>query len=166
MENKNKGMLLESIINATNHFYLLNKIALIHKKNLDVKFKGVDLKNNKLVLKDASIKSKSTVDYYGIYQGKFIAFEAKSTEENNFVLKNIKQHQIEYLNQVEYFGGFAFWIIYFKIQNEFIMIGHRRLIEIIKNKKTLSHDLCKRNGVILSLTFPGILDFIDYCFKI
>ncbi|WP_245979647.1 Holliday junction resolvase RecU [Mycoplasma struthionis] len=132
---KNRGMLLESIINQTNIFYLTNKIALIHKKNLDINFKGVALEKNKLKLKDATIKSKSTVDYYGVYKGKFIAFEAKSTEEKNFSLANVKKHQVEYLNLIESFYGLAFWIIYFKYQNEFIFLKHCDFLEITKNKK-------------------------------
>ncbi|TPR54112.1 Holliday junction resolvase RecU [Metamycoplasma neophronis] len=162
MNVKNKGMLLESIINSTNLFYFNQKVAMIHKKNLDVQFKGVDIKNHKLVLKEATIKSKSTVDYYGIYKGKFLAFEAKSTEDKNLSLANIKNHQIEYLSLVESFGGIAFWIFYFKIQNKFILIKHSDLKNIIKNKKTLSFDLCKEQGIILELSFPGVLDFINY----
>lgn len=56
MKNKNnRGMLLESIINNTNEYYFKNGIALIHKKNLDIKFKNVKLEKNKLLLNDASI---------------------------------------------------------------------------------------------------------------
>jgi len=67
MKNKNnRGMLLESIINNTNEYYFKNEIALIHKKNLDIKFKNVKLEKNKLLLNNASIFSKSTVDYYGV----------------------------------------------------------------------------------------------------
>ncbi|CRH45622.1 Holliday junction resolvase recU [Chlamydia trachomatis] len=89
---KNRGMLLETIINQTNEFYFKNDICLIHKKNLD----------------QAVISSKSSVDYYGIYKGKFIAFEAKSTELSILPLKNIKNHQIEYLNLIQKNGGIAF----------------------------------------------------------
>lgn len=125
MKNKNnRGMLLESIINNTNEYYFKNGIALIHKKNLDIKFKNVKLEKNKLLLNDASIYSKSTVDYYGVWKGRFLAFEVKSTEQKNFEKKNIKKHQIEYLNKVVLHQGIAFWIIYFKFQNEFLLIEH------------------------------------------
>ena len=82
--NKNRGMLLETIINQTNSFYIINNICLIHKKNLDIKFSSVVLKDKKLVAKDAKITNKSTVDYYGLWKGKFLAFEAKSTEDKSF----------------------------------------------------------------------------------
>ncbi|WP_373436375.1 Holliday junction resolvase RecU [Metamycoplasma equirhinis] len=157
----NRGMMLESIINKTNIFYLKNKIAMIHKKNLDVSFSKIKIENRKLLLKDAEIKSKSTVDYYGVFQGKFIAFEAKSTEEKNFKLKNIKQHQLEYLSLIESFDGIAFWIIYFKMQNDFLIIKHKNLMKIIsENKNTLAYKDAIAHGYSLNLDFPGILDYI------
>ncbi|WP_429980857.1 Holliday junction resolvase RecU, partial [Mycoplasmopsis bovis] len=100
-------------------------------------FKSVSLKNKKLNLDQAVISSKSSVDYYGIYKGKFIAFEAKSTELSILPLKNIKNHQIEYLNLIQKNGGIAFWIIYFKFENVFFLIMHDQLIKKIKNKKAL-----------------------------
>ena len=48
---QNRGMLLETIINQTNSFYMQNKICLVHKKNLDIKFKGVSVQNKKLITK-------------------------------------------------------------------------------------------------------------------
>ncbi|TPE57349.1 Holliday junction resolvase RecU [[Mycoplasma] falconis] len=156
----NRGMFLESIINKTNEFYLLNKMALIHKKNLDIKFKGIDLVNKQFQLKDATIKSKSTVDYYGVFNGRFLAFEAKSTEEKNFTLYNIKKHQIEYLDQINFYGGLAFWIIYFSEQNTFYFIWHTDFKEAILNKKTLTYAKVEKIGILLKLDFPGILDYL------
>lgn len=158
---QNRGMLLETIINQTNSFYMQNKICLVHKKNLDIKFKGVSVQNKKLITKSARIINKSTVDYYGIWDGKFLAFEAKSTENKNFSLSNIKKHQIEYLSLIEAFKGTAFWIIYFKLQNVFIMIRHRDLITNIKNKKTLKFSEALKIGFEMQLNFPGVLNYID-----
>lgn len=158
---KNRGMLLETIINQTNEFYFKNDICLIHKKNLDISFKSVSLKNKKLNLDQAVISSKSSVDYYGIYKGKFIAFEAKSTELSILPLKNIKNHQIEYLNLIQKNGGIAFWIIYFKFENVFFLIMHVQLIKKIKNKKALHFEDALDIGKKLSLSFPGILNIIE-----
>ncbi|AXE60724.1 Holliday junction resolvase RecU [[Mycoplasma] phocae] len=157
---KNRGMFLESIINRSNQFYFENNIALIHKKNLDIDFKSVDLKNKKLIVNNAFIKSKSTVDYYGVYKGIFLAFEAKSTNEKNFSMDNIKKHQIEYLSLVDAHQGVAFWIIYFNLQNKFILIKHNQFLKISKNKKTLAYSLLLANGISIELDFPGILDYL------
>ncbi|VEU78721.1 Holliday junction-specific endonuclease [Metamycoplasma arthritidis] len=162
---KNRGMLLETIINQTNNFYLKHGVCLVHKKNLDIKFQKVELKDRKLITKNAQISHKSTVDYYGLYQGRFLAFEAKSTEDENFSLKNVKKHQLEYLDLVLWHGGLAFWIIYFKIQNEFILVGHETFRKMIQNKKTLNFDVLKAKGVILELQYPGILDYICFARK-
>ncbi|AWX69168.1 Holliday junction resolvase RecU [[Mycoplasma] anseris] len=158
---KNRGMLLESIINHTNLFYLEQQKALVHKKNLDIKFKSVMFKENKLITNGAKIISKSTVDYYGIYNGNYFAFEAKSTEECNFSLKNVKKHQIEYLDLVLLFKGKAFWILYFKMQNKFIFIDHLSFKKISQNKKSLKFNEVLSYGKELILEFPGILDYIS-----
>ncbi|WP_412031308.1 Holliday junction resolvase RecU [Metamycoplasma buccale] len=157
----NRGMLLESLINQTNIFYLKNKICLVHKKYLDIKFANISKTENNLKLEKAKIISKSTVDYYGIYQGKFLAFEAKSTESKTFSLRNIKSHQIEYLDLISLFSGIAFWIIYFKIQNKFLLIKHDKFKKISENKKSLSFEEIKENGKFIDLQFPGILDYIS-----
>lgn len=160
--NKNRGMLLETIINQTNSFYIINNICLIHKKNLDIKFSSVVLKDKKLVAKDAKITNKSTVDYYGLWKGKFLAFEAKSTEDKSFSFSNIKLHQTEYLSLVQKFNGIAFWIIYFKIQNEFILIKHSKMLKALgQNKKSLDFNQAISIGTKVTLMYPGILDYIS-----
>ncbi|PZW01438.1 Holliday junction resolvase RecU [Metamycoplasma auris] len=158
---KNRGMLLETIINQTNEFYIRNNICMIHKKNLDVKFKSVKYENENLNLDRAIIKGKSSVDYYGVLNGRFIAFEAKSTEENTLPLSNIRNHQIEYLNMVEKHKGIAFWIIYFKVQNTFFLIFHKDFIDGIKNKKSLHYEEALNIGKRLTLSFPGILNIAE-----
>lgn len=96
-------MLLEKIINNTINYYLKNKIAFFNKKNLNIKFKTMSEDRYKLDL--AFISSKSTVDYYGIYQGQYISFEAKSTELDVFPLSNIKEHQHQHLKLINELGG-------------------------------------------------------------
>ena len=159
---KNRGMLLETILNQSNFYYLKNNICLVHKKNLDIKFKSVSKSNNKEnLVSDGKIISKSTVDYYGLWNGKFLAFEAKSTEDKTFSLNNIKSHQIEYLDLVTKFDGIAFYIFYFKIQNEFILIMHKDFIKKIKNKKSLQYEEALEIGHKLVRIYPGILDYIS-----
>ncbi|BAP39592.1 Holliday junction resolvase RecU [Metamycoplasma canadense] len=158
---KNRGMLLETIINQTNEFYFKNNICLIHKKNLDVSFKSVSLKNKKLNLQEATIKCKSSVDYYGVFQGKFIAFEAKSTEDNVLPLSNIKKHQIEYLNLIIKNKGIAFWIFYFKVYNTFLLVMHADFLKFLNKKKVMHFYDAQKMGVKLKLSFPGILDIVE-----
>lgn len=152
---------METIINQTKEYYLKNNICLIHKKNLDVTFRSVDLNDKKLKLNEARIKTKSSVDYYGVYQGKFLAFEAKSTEEDFLPINNIKNHQIEYLNIVEKYKGISFWIIFFKNPGNFIFIKHKDFVQILKNKKAIHYKDALTIGKKLILSFPGILNIVE-----
>ncbi|MDC8911932.1 Holliday junction resolvase RecU [Metamycoplasma hyosynoviae] len=159
---KNRGMLLEKLINQTNIFYLQNDICIVHKKNLDIKFKSTYVDKDILKTENAHIISKSTVDYYGIYKGKFLAFEAKSTEQKNFSLSNIKMHQINYLSEISKHKGLAFWIFFFKIQNQFVLILHDKLLQWgVYNKKTLGYDEALLLGELIPLIYPGYIDYIS-----
>ncbi|QJR44027.1 Holliday junction resolvase RecU [Mycoplasma miroungirhinis] len=158
---KNRGMLLESIINKTNEKYYINKIAFCHKKELNIKFKKIVNKNEKLEAKDANIFSKSTVDYYGVYKGKFIAFEAKETDSKTFSLNNIKKHQHNYLLDVTKFGGIGFYIIFFKHFDSFLFINCLEMDKIFKNKKSLSFEEAIKISKKINLIFPGILDYVN-----
>ncbi|KDE42639.1 endonuclease [Metamycoplasma hyosynoviae] len=159
---KNRGMLLEKLINQTNIFYLQNDICIVHKKNLDIKFKSTYVDKEILKTENAHIVSKSTVDYYGIYKGKFLAFEAKSTEQKNFSLSNIKMHQINYLSEISKHKGLAFWIFFFKIQNQFVLILHDKLLQWgVYNKKTLAYDEALLLGELIPLIYPGYIDYIS-----
>ena len=62
------------------------------------------------------VAQESTVDFAGIVEGGyFLAFDAKETQnKTSFPLKNIKQHQVTYLNYVQKLGGYAFFMIHFK----------------------------------------------------
>ncbi len=157
---KNRGMLLESILNATINLYKKNDIALFHKKEIPISF-GKIIKDKKAIkLDNAFIKSKSTSDYYGVYKGKFITFEAKSTNLKSLPLSNIKHHQRKYLNDVQNHGGIAFYIISYKTYDKYFLV-HTDVIENI-HKKSFSLDDAKIYGIELDLIFPGILDFIAF----
>ncbi|RMA77452.1 recombination protein U [Metamycoplasma subdolum] len=158
---KNRGMLLEKIINDTNAFYLINKVALIHKKNLDIKFKAVNVEKKQLKTRDAFIIGKSNVDYYGVYRGKFIAFECKSTEENKLPKHSIREHQFEYLDLVMKFDGVAFWILFYKLTNEFILINHADFKKHFLKRKSLSNEEARLIGKIVPLNFPGVIDYLS-----
>ncbi|WP_033160856.1 Holliday junction resolvase RecU [[Mycoplasma] collis] len=156
MITKNRGMILETLINKTIKFYEENNVAIFHKKNLDVKFKDVG-KNKKI--ENGVIFKKSTVDYYGIYKGKFVCFEAKSTNDNYLAWNNIKEHQFKYLKKIHQMGGIAFFIILFKNTDKFFLL----FVENLMNIKKIKIDLLflKNNGYELEIHYPGILNFID-----
>lgn len=155
---KNRGMLLEKIINKTIDYYAKNKLAYIEKKSLPVKFKKVE--NDNLKLDEAYILKKSTVDYIGCYKGFFVAFEAKSTNEKRLPANNITRHQIKYLLDIESNSGLAFFIIFFSFCDEFYLVKASELIQHMN--KSISYEEIKNIGFRIELTFPGIIDFLPY----
>lgn len=160
MNNKNRGMILEKIINKTIDLYKESNVAIFHKKNLDITFSKT---SKNLKLENAFISKKSTVDYYGIYKGIFVAFEAKSTNENYLPLNNIKDHQIEYLKLIKSHGGCAFFIILLKNHQYFYILDIENF-QYVENKN-LSIEFLNKYAFKLDLTFPGIIDFVPYVEK-
>ncbi len=157
---KNRGMLLESLLNTTINLYKKNNVGLFHKKEIPISFGKVIKSPNKLRLDDAYIKSKSTSDYYGVFKGKFVAFEAKSTNLKSLPLSNIKHHQRKYLHDVQNHGGIAFYIFAFKTYDKYFLV----YVDTIENihKKSFSIDDAITYGIELDLIFPGILDFAAF----
>lgn len=158
MRIKNRGMMLESIINKTIKFYSKNEIALFHKKELNISFSHIKEEQGKLKINNGRIKTKSTADYYGIHNGKFIAFEAKSTLLTSLPIVNIKEHQINYLDKIITHGGISFFIVCFQKYDEYFIIKPN----IIRNldRKSLSIDTARNEGIKMEFIFPGILDFL------
>ncbi|MGL4343425.1 MAG: Holliday junction resolvase RecU [Metamycoplasmataceae bacterium] len=154
---KNRGMLLETIINKTIQSYADNDVAIIHKKNLDIKFASVE---NDAKLKNSYISKKSTVDYFGIYKGKFICFEAKSTNEDKIPWSNFKEHQHEYLLRIKKHNGIAFYIIFFKKFNEFFLVDPSLIFQ--ETKKPIHIDFFRQKAILLDLVYPGYIDFLKY----
>lgn len=156
---KNRGMFLEEVINRTINYYAENKLAYIEKKYLPVKFSAIKNSKSKLKACNAFIYRKSTVDYTGCANGKFVAFEAKSTNEKSLPASNIMQHQIDYLKKISNNNGHAFFIIFFSLFNEFYFIDFRAF-ESIKNEKSYSYEKIKKIGKLINLSFPGVIDFL------
>lgn len=103
----NRGMPFEETINLVNQLYNNYGIALINKRPTPVKV----LKSKGSRIISGFFEKKSTVDYYGTYQGRSIEFEAKSSKGKRFDLKNIPRHQIEYLVKAEKHGAITFFLI-------------------------------------------------------
>ena len=96
ISHKNRGLDLEYLINITNNYYLEKNIAVIYKKPTPITVHKVDYKQNKVT--EGYYKTPSTLDYNGIYKGKYIDFDAKETiNKTSFPLSNIHAHQIKHI---------------------------------------------------------------------
>ncbi|WP_342273688.1 Holliday junction resolvase RecU [Spiroplasma endosymbiont of Acasis viretata] len=65
--------------------------------------------------------TKSNVDYNGVYHGKYLCFEAKSTKSLTLPWNNFKKYQLEYLENAFYLNAISFVIIYFSQHNAFFL---------------------------------------------
>lgn len=127
---KNRGMTLEDLINRTNENYIKDNIAYIYKRPTPIKVARV---NKDSEITKAFYEKKSTTDYYGVYKGKYIDFEAKETKsKTSFPLLNIKSYQISHLREIKKHGGIAFFIIYFSTLEKIYLLPIEQYDEFLK----------------------------------
>ena len=160
---KNRGMSLESLINDTNEYYLLNNKAVIYKKPTPIKIIKMD--PNKKRITNAIFDKHSTTDYNGVYKGKYIDFEAKSTKsKTSFNLNNFQSCQISHFRKILIQKAIAFVIIEFSTLEEFYILPAKKLIEFIDNEKKKSIPLkyIKENGFALQITINPPLDYLKF----
>ena len=85
----NRGMNLEEDINLSNDFYRANGLCLITKRPTPINVVKVDYTKGAIIT-NAYFEKQSTTDYNGVYKGRYIDFEAKSTlKTSSFPLANI-----------------------------------------------------------------------------
>lgn len=127
----NLGMNLEEMVNESNTYYLVNDVAVIHKKPTPIQIVKVDYPSRtKAVITEAYYKTPSTTDYNGIYRGKYIDFDAKENHNKTaFPLANIHSHQVEHLRNVAKHGGIGFMLITFNAYNEYYLVPIDLILE-------------------------------------
>lgn len=133
----NRGMDLEHCLNESNTFYEEENIALIYKKPTPIGIVDVHYTNQGKVIDKAYFKSPSTLDYNGLYRGKYIEFEAKETKHHSsFPLSNIHPHQIEHVKKVIQHGGIVFLVV--KIQSIVYLLDGQEFLNFIHSNQRKS----------------------------
>ncbi|MFW3587852.1 Holliday junction resolvase RecU [Vagococcus fluvialis] len=132
----NRGMSFEAEINQTNQYYLDRNIAVIHKKPTPVQIVKVDYpKRSAAVIKEAYFKEASTTDYNGIYNGRYIDFEAKETKNKTlFPLSNFHEHQIIHMENCLNQKGIVFVLLFFSSNKEYFLVPSQLVISYWKNQ--------------------------------
>ena len=160
---KNRGMWLESIINDSNTYYLNKDIALIYKKPTPIKVLDVSYPTRKTtVINKAVFENISTLDYVGIYKGRYIEFDAKeSKSKTSFPLANIKKHQIDHIRNVIKHGGLSFLIIF--MNNNFYLLKGETLLSFIQDneRKSIPFSFLENEGYKINEKFNPRLDYIE-----
>ena len=156
----NRGMDLENLINESNEYYVSKDVALIYKKPTPIGVVDVDYKNGAVINK-AYFKEPSTLDYNGIYKGKYIEFDAKEcASKTSFPLSNIHLHQIKHIEKVLKHGGIAFLII--SMNNNYYLFKGSDLIEFIHTniRKSIPYSVIQDLGITLKVNYNIGLDYL------
>ena len=161
----NRGMDLEADIGESNKYYLVNDIAIIHKKPTPITISKVDYPSRlEAVIKEAYFKTPSTTDYNGIYKGKYIDFEAKETKnKTSFPLYNIHDHQIKHLKSIYNHGGIGFIIVRFTSLNETYLLTIEKLLKFLdqESRKSIPLKYFKENGYLIKQKYRPLVDYIE-----
>ena len=157
----NRGMTLESDLNLTNDYYKENNIALIYKKPTPIKVLKVN--ETKTRIKDGYYEQKSTLDYNGVYHGKYLEFDAKETNsKTSFPITNIHLHQIEHIKNVIRHQGIVFLIIRFNYHNKTYLLPGNNLIEFLNTneRKSIPLEYFQNNCKEIILKYRPRLDYL------
>lgn len=157
----NRGMDSENLINQTNEFYLVNDVALIYKKPTPIGVSKVNYTSRGKVIDKAYFKEQSTLDYNGIYKGKYIEFDVKETQnKTSFPLSNVHAHQIEHIRNVLKHGGICFLII--KINSLYFLLQGEKFIDFIKNneRKSIPYNYIEEVGFKITEKYNPPIDYL------
>ena len=157
---KNRGMDLENLINEACKYYLEHDEAVIYKKPTPIGVVDVDYKNGAVIHK-AYFKEPSTLDYNGIYKGKYVEFDAKEcASKTSFPLSNIHLHQIKHIENIIRHGGIAFLII--SINGGYYLFKGSDLLQFIRNndRKSIPYSLIQEIGYPLTYNYNIGIDYL------
>lgn len=166
----NRGKTLEDEINETNAYYLNKQIAIIHKKPVPIQIVKVEYpERSAAVIREAYFRTPSTTDYNGVWNGYYIDFEAKETEnKTSFPLKNVHEHQMIHMKNVSEQKGIAFIIVRFSTLNRYFLMPFSVLQmwwEQMKNggRKSIPLQTFEKDAYEIK---PGLYPKIDYLIAI
>ena len=110
---KNRGMELEYLIEQANIYYRDNDIAYIYKKPTPIRVVKTDYSSLGKRITDAFYEMPSTLDFNGIYKGRYIEFDAKETNnKTSFPISNVHDHQIKHIRNIYKHGGIVLSLIH------------------------------------------------------
>ena len=159
----NRGLDFEDAINQTNEYYKEKGLCLVTKRPTPIKIVKVDYSKGAKIT-EAFFETQSTTDYNGVYKGKYLDFEAKSTRsKTSFPLANIPSQQIEHLKNVIFHKGIAFFLINLHCFNKTYLIDASIVIDYYENRQRTSipfKDL-EEKGYLVKESYRPRLDYLS-----
>lgn len=128
-----RGSTLEELINITNELYREKNLGLVQKIPTPITPVKIDKDNGNISL--AYFEKDSTVDYIGVVQGVPVCFDAKECATDTFSLRNIHEHQINFMADFEKQNGISFLIIMFSTKNDFYYMRFSELKTYLERVK-------------------------------
>ena len=158
-----RGMKLENDINTSNQWYLDHDTAVVHKKPTPITIVKVDYpKRSAAKITEAYFKLPSTTDYNGIYQARYLDFEAKEcASSTSFPFKSLHPHQIAHLVSVIRQGAIAFLIVRFTKFDETDYVPADKVIAYWQksDRRSYPYSWFQENGYLI----PGnLMNPVDY----
>lgn len=120
-----RGSTLEELINMTNENYRAKGLAVIQKIPTPITPVKTDNLSGNISL--AYFERKSTVDYIGAIQGLPVCFDAKETSQKSLPIRNIHEHQVDFMDDFQKQSGLAFIIVNFKMYGECFYLPFEKL---------------------------------------
>lgn len=161
LSHKNRGMDLEEDLNFSNEYYKEIDRALIYKKPTPIGVADVSYSSKGKVIERGFFKEPSTLDYNGLYRGKYIEYEAKVTKNRtSFPLANIHSHQINHVRSVLRHNGIVFLII--KINEIVYLLKGTDFIQYIDShqRKSIEYEFIKEKGYPIKYGINPTLDYL------
>jgi recombination protein U len=125
-ENMSRETYSEKMVRIAAAFYKKNKIADIEK--VDAKMRIIGSGKIKRII----FSSSSGLDFVGNFQGKYISFEVKETENDDLHIDKINPEQISKMQKIREFGGISFLLCLFKKTGEWFSIGPHEICNAIE----------------------------------
>ena len=164
MGTANRGKYLEDWIEQANQVYNFRGQAVIHKIPTPWKVqRNYQPYTKQYEINRAFPEKKSTVDFGGTAARFSVWFDVKSIKhERHFPLRNIHDHQREYLRQVHEQGGKAFILIHSEAIKKTWLLWITDLLHFIstERRKSLTWDWLDEHCSVISSGNGLILDYL------
>ena len=152
----------EADINESNAYYRDKGLCLITKRPTPINVVKVDYSRGATITQ-AYFETQSTTDYNGVYEGRYIDFEAKSTRsKTSFPLANIPPQQIDHLKKVLEQKGIAFFLIHFELLGKTYLVPAKEVILFYEERPRSSMTLSfiEEKGRIVKEGFSPRYDYL------
>ncbi len=159
-----RGSSLEELLNHTLELYREKHLALIQKIPTPITPIDIDKETRHITL--AYFDAKSTVDYIGVIQGIPVCFDAKECAKETFPLRNIHEHQMEFMRDFEQQEGIAFFVFFYTDLNRMFYVPLALVEKYWERekqggRKSMTFDEVKEGSYEMNLTHMGYVPLLE-----